>query len=544
METLHGRKLWLGRIAFLLLFSLLISFLLLGRDAYYKYLVLRSMGIDVTMDSHGDLVLHPFPHQLAADEGVKDGDILLSVNGVQFNPNISIQNNIQALPVTESNHLKMDLRGSGFSMHQVEIDLVQPRTGMFNLSVLQVARYLILLDILFLAGFLVPTLIIFFRKSDDRMGLFVTFVLLLTTFRFTRVNLFVLNPLASMVVFFLYSVARILLLVFLFTFPDGRFVPRWSRYFVWVGGAWAGLSTFFSAFYGPSGQVLDLAIFATGLWAQIYRYRHVSGTHVQHQTKWIVYGLIIAHIGGYFLILIQFLPSLREAGYTYLRVQMVGELAFTLFLLTFPVTVMVSILRYHLYDIDTIINRTLVYGLLTAIVTGLASALTGFFQRLFVSFTGVKTEVFLVITTLIVASAITPLKAFLQTIVDKRFKEAPNPQKKLSAFATLVKERISPVNAPQITHRLLEEVVDAFKAKGGAVKLVNPAPVLTQGLKTWNGEEHIQVPIQSEGKNYGLLVLGKRTDGSGYTARDRQLLHEIARQTARAISEDEQFFCN
>jgi hypothetical protein len=124
--------------------------------------------------------------------------------------------------------------------------------------------------------------------------------------------------------------------------------------------------------------------------------------------------------------------------------QLVGLPLLYLALLTVPVTLTISILRYRLYDIDIIINRTLVYVPVTAIVAGLFTAS----QRLLVSLTAGPSLPATVLSTLMVAALLTPVKDRIQKRVDRHFKDAPNPSKKLNLFAEHVRSRLFAVDVP------------------------------------------------------------------------------------------------
>jgi hypothetical protein len=80
----------------------------------------------------------------------------------------------------------------------------------------------------------------------------------------------------------------------------------------------------------------------------------------------------------------------------------------------------VAILRYHLYEIETIIGRTLVYGSLTAILAGIYTAGIRLFNWLFVEMTGEDSDVALVVTTLVLATTFTPIKTWLEAKVKDR----------------------------------------------------------------------------------------------------------------------------
>jgi len=87
-----------------------------------------------------------------------------------------------------------------------------------------------------------------------------------------------------------------------------------------------------------------------------------------------------------------------------------------------PAAVGVAILRYHLYDIDLIINRTLVYVLLTAFLAGVYTASVALFQRMFVAMTGQSSDVAIVMTLFVLATVFTPVKNTQQETVDRRIK--------------------------------------------------------------------------------------------------------------------------
>jgi len=87
----------------------------------------------------------------------------------------------------------------------------------------------------------------------------------------------------------------------------------------------------------------------------------------------------------------------------------------------------IAILRYHLYEIDLIINRTIVYALLTAVLAGVYSAAVAFFQRLFLAMTGENSDLAIVMTLFVLATVFTPVKNTLQGAVDRRIRPASRP---------------------------------------------------------------------------------------------------------------------
>jgi hypothetical protein len=88
----------------------------------------------------------------------------------------------------------------------------------------------------------------------------------------------------------------------------------------------------------------------------------------------------------------------------------------------FPAAVGIAILRNRLYDIDLIINRTVVYVLLTAILAGVYTAAVALFQRTFVALSGQSSDLAIVMTLFVLATVFTPIKNTLQATVDRRIK--------------------------------------------------------------------------------------------------------------------------
>ena len=162
-------------------------------------------------------------------------------------------------------------------------------------------------------------------------------------------------------------------------------------------------------------RALLLVIVAVGAFALFTRLRHADADE-RRQIKWFAYA------GALFLVtfvvdaVARFVPSLMSVT------AVLAGAALT----AVPAAVGIAILRNRLYDIDLIINRTVVYVLLTAILAGVYTASVALFQRMFVAMTGQSSDVAIVMTLFVLATVFTPVKNTLQETVDRRIRPAPS----------------------------------------------------------------------------------------------------------------------
>jgi hypothetical protein len=208
-------------------------------------------------------------------------------------------------------------------------------------------------------------------------------------------------------------------------------------------------------------------------------------------------------------------------------------------LVIFPLSIGVAILRYRLSEADSLVNRTLVYGVLTAMLAGSFPAAIGLVQKLFVALTGEKSDAAIVITTLIAASLYAPLKGRLERFVSARFREAPDRTRDLRQFGEEVRAFTRLSEPEQITAQLLSEAVASLGAQSGAISLIVNGHLKTQHTAgRWTGEAWLSLPLEYGGTRYGLLFLGPTQDARQYSREEFKVLRGIAGDVARAIHVD------
>jgi hypothetical protein len=312
--------------------------------------------------------------------------------------------------------------------------------------------------------------LIFWRRSVDWMALFCAYMLVLfggaTYTGLLDAGLRTGAPAWYWLVGGLELLAQVSVPTFFLLFPSGRFAPRWTRWSVLVFVLYEVWYVFQpSAYLGQLAGVSALVFAAlilgmVGL--QVYRYRRVSTFRERQQTKWVVFGLVVA-LGGFALFLIigsLFLPA--EVGNSPLAGLILTTVVYG-FLLLIPISIAIAILRSQLYDIDTIINKALVYGLLTTLLAAVYAGLIIGLESLagVITRQGSQQPVVLVVSTLAIFALSQPLRSRIQSIIDRRFyRRKYDAAKTLEAFSATLRQE---VDLDQLREQLLAVVQETMQ---------------------------------------------------------------------------------
>ena len=238
----------------------------------------------------------------------------------------------------------------------------------------------------------------------------------------------------------------------LLLFPDGRLPsPRW-RPVAWLAAL--GIGGFILGYALDAGPLGDLPMIVNpyGVDSPVMRVVGVAAALVlvasmtasaaslivrarragrieRQQTKWLTYGGAVV-VGAIFV-----------GGLVAIWSVTVSIALTTVALLGVPVSTGVAILRYRLYDIDILINRTLVYGSLTATLVALYFGAIVVLQRLFVILTGQRSTLAVVASTLLIAALFNPLRGRIQSFIDRRFYRSKyDARKTLEAFSARLRD--------------------------------------------------------------------------------------------------------
>src|SRR5215218_5405400 len=311
-----------------------------------------------------------------------------------------------------------------------------------NLSVNLFAAYFVAVEIVFAAVWAAVGALIFWRRSNDRMAFLVSFMLL-TTGAAIPIPLFTLDlspfwTVSARVVTFLGAASFAL---FAYVFPDARFVPRWSRWLALAAIVVVAPSSLFphsllsTLRYPLLNALVSFVLAGVILFLQSYRYTRVSDATQRQQTKWVVLGLVVA-LGGY--LVFPFVDALFPGG---LLASLLANTAYFVLLLFLPISIAIATLRYRLYEIDLLINRTLVYGSLTVTLVALYFGGIVLLQRLLVLLTGQQSTLAVVASTLLIAALFNPLRRRIQSFIDRRFyRRKYDARKTLEAFSAQLRD--------------------------------------------------------------------------------------------------------
>jgi hypothetical protein len=265
---------------------------------------------------------------------------------------------------------------------------------------------------------------------------------------------------SAWIICWLWVLINALLAFIALLFPDGRLPsPRW-RAIGWLNGVMAVAGSFAAAFlpgpspwivaidnpYGLEGlrdiknlvdgslEALSYGVFGVAGVVSLYvRYRSALRSE-REQIKWLAYAGAVLLTGSILL----------YAGPDSLNAAWIRKVGFALWVIGFvgvPVAIGIAIFKYCLYDIDLIINRTLVYGALTSILAALYFGGIVLSQWLFVLQTGQESTLAVVASTIVIATLFNPLRRRIQSFVDRRFyRRKYDARKTLEAFSTKLRD--------------------------------------------------------------------------------------------------------
>jgi hypothetical protein len=355
--------------------------------------------------------------------------------------------------------------GSACGFQQLTPEQKGTLAGM-GLSLGAYAAYTVALALANMVVCLVVSAVIALRRPDDRMAFLVA--LMLVTLGPLAVSESVSASASPWQApnHYLSNLCVALLLLVFSLFPTGRFVPHWMRWpmaALIIGTAfdWSALliaaGVHFS-FFPAALATLKIRAVALGfveflvaaallVMVQLYRYRRVSSPLQRQQTKWVVFGFAVP-ITCWVIEFVPYLafPALAAPGSLYLPAFIALQ---GVQVLLIPLAFGVAMLRYRLWDIDTLVNRALVYGPLSVLLTGVYGGSVLGLQALLRSLLGGSglirqdNTLAIVLSTLALMVLVGPARRRIQALIDRRFyRRKYDAVKTLEAFSATLRQEV------------------------------------------------------------------------------------------------------
>lgn len=323
-------------------------------------------------------------------------------------------------------------------------------------------------------------------------------------------------------------------------FPDGLVPPRWRFVDYFAAAATILLSLGIACIALPAqdhqlsapGVVLisvglgGITLAAVAALASLFsRYRH-GDRELRLKIKWMLLAAMILTVA---LIVALVLEAAFNAKFGWVFAP------FFLALLCVPIAIGVAIFRHHLFDIDLIISRTLVYVIVTAVIGGLYIGVIEVMQQLSIFYTGQKSETAIVLTAFVVAGAFSPVEKWADRTIERRLRR-DDPVARLQSISASAESVVRVIEAHRFARWLVDESVTAFGAEGGVLYLYRhhpSAPFHSRGRIT--AEDPLTIPVHHSDEELGRLVLGRRRGGIEYSNRDVMALKRTATALGSAL---------
>jgi tRNA A-37 threonylcarbamoyl transferase component Bud32 len=284
-------------------------------------------------------------------------------------------------------------------IRNINIDILLALQSL-GMTVTFYATYQTALAILLLVGCITAGLMIVRFKSDEWVALLVAFTMIgLGANAFSPLYLSYKTIGSKTPALFMMATILVSEVAFCYTIPDGKFPQRWMKYAAGFLYTWLLVSVFWKTFplnlYNWEGNgftiylVVELAALMSGIYALVYRYTHSHNPIKREQLKWVVFSIAMAVVVGVGCnLFLVFFEKINTSAEMMLIMNMTTQTISVLAQLGVPVAMVFSILRYRLYDIELVINRSLIYGSLTVFLAVVFAGVLFGLQTLFEAVTG------------------------------------------------------------------------------------------------------------------------------------------------------------
>jgi signal transduction histidine kinase len=425
--------------------------------------------------------------------------------------------------------------------HQLAVSAAEVAVlSSWGLTLPHYALYMLALIVLSQLIYLTLSFLMLWQQGMSRLGLTVSLALIVIPFgmytsgdEFGSIhpNLFMPGVVAG-------QLSSPIMLTFLYLMPNGRFSPRWA-YIPWLGttllpfplDSFKALGFPLPNWASSFANTVALGALLLGITFQIYRYVKETNRAVRQQTKWVIFGVVI--LASTILLWVPVFGGALSIPSGSARL-LANVSVWTLIFLGqyfLPIAITIAILRYKLWNIDVIINRTLVYGGLTLMVVLLYTLIVVGSSRLFQNLGGLPGSL---AATGVIAILFQPARERLQRSVNRlMFGQRDDPYAVLSHLSQQLQTTAVP--AETLTS-IVQTIAATLKLPYVAIELVEQEAQVGQATVGVPLGETLELPLRYQNEQVGRLRVSPRSSGEHFTPQELQLLADIAAQTGPVAS--------
>lgn len=497
--------------------------------------------------------------------GVRRGDALVAIDGAPVPQGLTGLGTIRdRLRGPDGTQVTVTVRSAdgGISHHRLTRSWAHQQRTYAGTGLSAQSEGILLLGLGLLPALcLVPAAaLIFLKRRRDSVAALLSFSLLLIAASFMNGANFLVGALDAPWLLRLAQAGWCGVAIVLLVFPDGRFRPQWTVVLSVLILGWASVHAS-GLVPARTNQLVSLLFLVAGVAAAAARYRGMPLDTTREQVRWVLFGfaagaLLLAAAFG-LRVVGDSLAGADQRWLIWARLLLRACLAGTV--VCFGLGLLVSILRYRLYDAEAVISRSAAYAVLTVLFAAAFGGVAKGLEVLFEDYFGQEARAIAgVIGAAFAVALVTPLNNRIQGWAERRF------QKGLAHLRRDLPECVADLRETatlnQLVEELLERVGTGVRAKHVALvlgdALAGVRDVDSDSVATWR-QNHcidaraetldcdrddplfpIRLPLgvrHGGGATVGWMLLGPRPDGSFYGRDEREALAEIADPVARAL---------
>lgn len=408
-----------------------------------------------------------------------------------------------------------------------------PPTTLKDLSIYHLtpetySLWFVIIECVFAFLFYTAGAIILIKGKNDKLGLLAVVALIAYGTTFTSL-VYIGSGSHSILAEVIAGIGRMAIFLFLLLFPNGRLASRWTLapFVLFAMIQILSISVPGTGFdllnWSDTGRLLYyLAMICITIFSQVYRYRKISTPTERQQTKWVVYGVTVSFIGSIIISGFFVYPvfAANPLSYIYLSALLYAVVSII------PVTLSIAILRLRLWDIDPLVNRTILYGLLSLSIILLYSVLVLWLSNLFQS---KGNFIISLISTGIVAVLFSPFKELLQRLLNRFMKgRHDDPYAVLKEMGDQFRKPLVPEESLQVA---AESIRNALRLPYVSISIfVNEIEKMAAATGAQTYDMHT-FPIVHGGEELGILAISSRSKNEVFTADDLRLIEVLLHQT-------------